>query len=260
MTLALHGYPDWQNPLATADLSSLQTNPTIGIFSNFNSTIIDMRAFNSYALRINAATVAAGVAFNECRVTVLFGDDAALTNITYLEVFSIFTDGNGSVGFPSTNGRLNIQDAVHGPFMRVTVDNNSVQSISASIEILGHSRTIARRYVGNESSNGSFNVDNLSSQLLSVSGAGLGAGAFVDHLLRMAPGPVTVNILGNPGALQVAFFLPSGTQFFFFNTVGGTNFITPMNFPRTAVRLRVTDISGAGNSYYAYVTSGRENW
>ena len=56
MTLPLHGFQDWQNPLHTADLQTDVNSTNINAGAQFTLPVFDMRFYQSFNLMVSATS------------------------------------------------------------------------------------------------------------------------------------------------------------------------------------------------------------
>ena len=260
MTLPLHDFPDWQQSLQTADLAQSVTNQALNAGNFFSLPVQDMRAYSSFSVQVEVSTVAAPTAYNGIGIVMDWRDAASVGNAIYEDVYWIFPKGVGGGVFNTDNGRFECQDAVHGPFCRVTLFNNGVDNCTTDIRLFGNSRALGRRYVQNTPNTGGVAVD-MQSSILIANGSNLGPGATETKLLRMAPGPVTVVLqTGAAGPYTFNMFDPLGLLFYQEVVAAGAAPIHDIILPRCAVRFAAVNTAGVANGYFASLVSGRDNW
>lgn len=259
MTAALHGFPDWQTSLRTADLVSIGDTQTIIAGGGNVATIFDMRAYSSYSTNLLALCNAAATNWNPITITISWYPDQAASTTLYSETYQIFADSSGSVGFPAAYGRFFLQDAIHGPWFTVSVSNNGPMDITLVTNVLGNSRSIGRRYVQNPSTY----IDSVtvadSGLLLSVAPV-LAGGASLDTIIPMAPGSVGMRMQTIAKAGVFAFFTPRNVSIQGYNMALGLESHSVTQLPRTAVRANITNSAGAVGQFVWEIASGRDNW
>lgn len=260
MTLPLHDFPDWQRDLATADLIVNQSSQALNAGNFLNLAAQDLRPYSSFAVEVDVTTNAAPTAWNGIGISIGWKDLASLGKAIYDDVYFIIPKGVGGA-FATDNGRFELQDAVHGPFLFVSLFNAGVDNCTATINLYGNSRALGRRYVQNVAvASGGFSIDVSSSQLLSVNSTPLGAGAVIETAVRMAPGVAYTRMQSVVGAMIFQYFTPNGKEINGFNVAAGQDLHTDLALPRSAVICRVTDTSGAPNNYQWMLTTSRTSW
>jgi hypothetical protein len=255
VTLALHGFQDWQQSLQTADLSVNISSQAIGAHNFFNSQVFDMRQYSSYALMFEIKTVAAATQYDHVSITMVWTSDAAATQIEFEENYHIFAQDSAFGAFQSDYGRFEIQDMVHAAFLQVVVENDSPDNCTANFNFYGMSRTIARRYLANPFAFSGVGIDFNDRLLVAQTNTAIGAGVTHNYLLRMAPGRASVQWFCAAATVQFHLFMPDGTGFFIWQPAAGVSLYQDIALPRSAVRLAVFNFGGAGTTYHAFVAA-----
>jgi hypothetical protein len=269
MTAALHGFPDWQTSLNTADLVVNQAgNPLNGGGGFFNIGPFDMRLYSSYSVMAEVKTNALATGYNHISMTMIWTSDLGGTNIVYEENFHWFAQDSGFGAFQTDYGRIENQDTIHGPYLRVVFENGGPDNSTCNFNFYGNSRTIARRYLANPFAFSGVGIDFNDRMLVSVLSVALAAGASHNYILRMAPGRASVQFFNNVATGQFQIFMPDGTGTFIWQPAAGVSLYQDITLPRSATRLRVFNFGGAGITYHAIVcaefpeggTGGEWSW
>lgn len=260
MTLPLHGFPDYQRSLQTADLVVSATNQALNAGGFFNLPIQDMRLYSSFILQMDVTTVAAPTAYNGIAVVCDWRDAAALGNPVFEDVHWIFPRGVGGGVFNCDNGRFEQQDAVHGPYLSIALFNNGVDNCTTNIRLFGHTRSLGRCYVRNTPNTGGVAVDERSTVLF-AGNAFIGPGAFQDNLIRMAPGPASLMLItGAASTMTFQLYTPRGDLVYSEPVAAGATQLRQWDLPKTALKFEIINTGGANNNYTAAITANGQDW
>jgi hypothetical protein len=259
MTLPLHGFADWQTSLRTADLQSLQSGVIVNSIDSANSPELDMRAYSSYSIAISATTTGVPTGIGNVEISIGWYVDPVIGGIIWEEYYEIFPRNVAGGVFLNTNGGLLVQDSVHGPYLFVIIQNLGPDQISLDITVLGNSRTLSRRYVAPYENSGSamFNTD---ASMPNVASAAIGAGLTVNFMWPIAPGLKTLFVQTLTSPMLYQFFTPSGRFIGFIRTIVGAEFIQQIAFPRTAVRVQITNTGAIGGIATIGGATTAETW
>lgn len=103
----------------------------------------DMRQFSSFYFSANASTTALTATSPPIQVSMTWL--ALHAGVTYLDTWEFFVNGSNSNQF--FGGTFSAQDVVHGPFLQITIANNSpTQTISYNFSLVGTSRVLPGPY------------------------------------------------------------------------------------------------------------------
>lgn len=245
--------------MMTADLVQSATNQQVNAGNFFNLPQQDMRLYSSFSVQVEVTTVGNATAWNGIGIALDWRDQAGVGNAIYEDVYWIFPRSPGGA-FAQENGRFECQDAVHGPYLNVALFNNGVDNVTTDIRLFGNTRSLGRRYVQNTPNTGGVSIDPLSSLLVSDGVTPLGAGAAINRIARLAPGIAYTRMQSLGGTMNFDYITPDGRTIEGFGLAAGQDLHTSLALPRTAVRCRVTDTSGAANNYQWFLTTTRNNW
>lgn len=259
MTLPLHGFQDWQNPLHTADLLTDTTSTNINGGGDFVTPIVyDMRNYQSCSIMVSASDTGAATSFGSVTFTVSWWANAAGSQIVYKEKYEFFPENN-TAGFASAFGRVMIHDAVHGPYMTIVVHNGGADQILFAWRILGNTRTIGKRYLINCSvSDGATSED--ASGVIPEIVANLAAGATVDQVIPISPGPAFMRVFTQGAAGTFTAFSPRGAKVLEFIQAAGVAIYPLVALPRSALRLHVVNTGAVLAQYVWTVSQSTEAW
>lgn len=259
MTLPLHGFPDWQGSLQTADLVSINQFQVVNAGAAFSSSVFDTRIYSSYSIKVDTTANVIATAFNPWNISVTWTADPAGTQVVYREKYQIFGDGLGSVAFPWNYGRLELQDAVHGAYLFVTCTNAGTDQGLVTISVYGNSRSLGRRYVTNSATTVPSSVD-LDTGLLMSTTVNNGAGVQTNAIMPLSPGPALVHRLAGASPYSLTFVTGTGAFIVQFQCPAGSENYNEIYLPRSAVRVNFNNVGGVIGALVLHVTSGRDNW
>jgi hypothetical protein len=121
---------------------SLPAHGTTTILTNF-----DVRPFTSYYFDIFASGPVTPTAYNTVTVTLTFQDGQGQD--CYVDTYEFFVSQAGA--FPFASGTVMIQDKIHGPVVKIALQNNNNDIINIGGGILiGTSRDISQPFVRQE--------------------------------------------------------------------------------------------------------------
>lgn len=249
MSLPLHDFPDWQASLDTADLVVNLTSQALGGGGFVNSVILDMRSYSSYSLTVKVTTNAAATQYNQIQIYTFWTQDNAGATRMYMDNFEIFAADAGFGAFTSVFGRFDIQDAVHGAFLQISVVNTGADNCTLDLNIYGNSRTIARRYLSNPSWFDGIGSGFNDRALLGEIGTAIGAGVTVSRLLRLAPARASFILFNALATVQWRLLRPDGTTIGIWQPAAGVALAFDYSLPRTATRLTINNFGGAGTTF-----------
>lgn len=198
------------------DITTLHTLPATNVATSYTTPVIDVRAYNSYGLRLTAE----GGTFLDTdmlSVTLVFYADAAATTALFIDQYAIFrTNIAGSLS------PIKITDQMHGGWMTVAVSDrfSSPRDVDVAFTLVGSWRPLANTYLRTQETGMLYNrlaalaaagVDSRAAELaygramavFSASGAGTmqirldgtGAGETVYELALAAAGRTTQEIV-----------------------------------------------------------------
>jgi len=214
MTVPMHGYPDWQNPLATTEQLTVVETSVVAPAGSISTGVIDMRPYSSCDIVTQATVVGAPTAFGTVLVTVqwsIFDDE---TDICWRDGHTTHPFSNGGGAFDVLPLTVYAQDNVRGPYLVVRTFNLGPDSVNANIIVYGSSRTLSGPSVRQDRSTGVAAVGSVSPLLISETTA-VAIGATRTTPLAMAPGlahisvtataaPATVTLTGASGRLVLS--------------------------------------------------------
>lgn len=259
MTLPVHGFTDWQGSLQTADLISANVGQNVNAGAFFTSSIFDMRGFSSYSSKVDTVLTGAATSFGAVNIVFSWTMDSAGTLPIYTETYQIFPNTLGSATFPNVYGRLVLQDAVHGPYLFITVNNAGPDQLFATISVTGNSRSLGRRYVQNLPT-GSATGDPATYGRLYATAYGLAAGNSQTAIFPMSVGPVGIRFQVVTSTAVINLTAPDGNLIHAYNMGVGTDAHLVEYFPRCAVKMTLTNNGGVAGAGVVEFSAGRENW
>lgn len=235
----------------TYDRVLLATSPTILTGGTFTTAVIDMRAYQGCMLSFLISTVTiTPAAFNPARINVDWYMDAAGTDRVFNDSYEILALQIGGT-FVCNNGKLNIQDIVHGPFLKVTVYMAGPDSITATIEINGTSRSFGTIYM--EEIDGYPPDPTLvlwDGVLVNISQQSLAAAAVKNTSMRMAPGNVAIRMSTGTMPYSFTFHMGSLTEVEVFTLAASAVTRQNLIFPKRSVWVAAQN-TGAGAGIYS---------
>lgn len=107
--------------------------------------VIDMRPWQSYYLTVTATRNGVATNYNPITARIVWFSDAAGTTPIYADVYE-FWALRSAAPFQTFGGRLTAQDALHGPFMQVIINNLGVDVCDVNYELVGTTRNIPAPY------------------------------------------------------------------------------------------------------------------
>lgn len=249
MTLPFTDYPDWQSPLAQAQLVKVANATNIGGGGSANLTGIDMRNYESYQLMIDALGPNPATNFNPMDVVISFTEDVAHTMCVYSEHYSWFSQPAGGAVFLTPGGRLHYMDAVRGPFLKVSISNRGPDSVGVTTNLYGSSRMSANRLI--RETNTLTVADNTNSVDLidSLGLVTLAAAASVRYVSRLHMGRTWLRLAANTTDHTFQLLDTFTNQKEIYTVVAGTVQRAEMIWPDRAMRVTVTNIGGVNGQH-----------
>lgn len=254
MTIPLHGYPDWQQPLATTEKLATTGTGVVAPAASITTGVIDMRPYSSCDIVTQATVVGAPTAFGTILVTMqwsMFDDE---TNICW-------RDGHTTHPFSNTGGAFDVlpltvyaQDNVRGPYLVVRLFNLGPDNVNASILVYGNSRTLSGPSVRQDRSTGAAAVGAVSPLLISET-TNVAVGATRTTPLALAPGLAHLTIAATAAPANVTLTGASGRLIV--NLAGIASFREQIILPDESTILRVANAGGVIMTQTAYLDSLR---
>lgn len=259
MTLPLHGFQDWQNPLHTADLQTDVLSTNINAGAAFTSAVFDMRGYQSMSLMMSAiSNVSPPTGFGNMCYQIQWWANAAGTQIVYEERYSIFPQGAGGA-FASSRGRAMHRGPVLGPYMSITIANAGPDQIGAAYRVLGNTKPVyARTYINTDINGQSFLDDDEGA--FSYSAVGVAVAATVNFIVPMRKGLLNVEFIATVGPWTISFTTPNGTIIYFDNALAAGNTIAQFVTPNSALKLAAFNGGGGVANIQALLSSEQRNW
>lgn len=259
MTLALHGYPDWQRKLATADLQVTAQSTSLATLTSIQTAILDVRAYSSFVLRVNAQMVPVPVAWGHIYISVEWFADAAGTLIVHQDTYRTIPSSNAGTAFDNAAFDLSVGDAIRGPYVQVTEYNAGPQTVAAEIVFLGTSRQLGRRYLRQNQQDASGVFRETSGPLLST-GTVLGAGVAVTLPIRCTNGAALLTLdTGAGGTYLYSLSTPDGRGLYRQNVAAGSYTPVTIQIPDTASLFMAQNTGAAPNNFIAiFSQDGRD--
>lgn len=191
MTLPLIDYPDFQRPLASAEVVKVSQQASVGGGGLIGPFISDMRNYVSVALVCTAITPGVPTAYGSVDVLLAWCEDAAGAIPIFTETFCFWSQPAGGAVFLTPGGRLMFQDACRGPYLSVTLSSRSPNPIDLTARVYGASRSLGNRIV--KEHDVSVTVSSTDSDVLASTGVvTTAAGAISQYPLQLHEGPVWV--------------------------------------------------------------------
>lgn len=226
--------------------------------SNQSASNLDLRGYSSYMVVITATKqgfTSANIDPVEVRLD-WFDQDGFFT---YTEEFMWFADDRGGVLTPQNYGTFEIQDAVHGEFLNVTITNRgAIDNLSYSGEVRGSVRELGRQYLRNAISTtvgflGATPGMSDTTILLASNQNIAAAGTFV-ALMPLRPG--AAHLWLNCTALGIIVNIDDPTNTNLIYQTGGVAGNSDYRFiaPSSALRFNFNNTSGGAISIFATVT------
>lgn len=254
MTTPLHGHPDWQESLGTAELLVTQTNQNIAATNSLTTAVLDMRPYSSFGVSTLAIVNAAITAFNASMLSMTWYDDSVLTNQIYRDSYATINFNSTASAFDCTNGRATLQDNVRGPFCVVDFFNAGPQQAIMDLIVYGNSRDVGGRTLREEFGNFTF-PQPWTSAILASDAFVIGAGVTRTRVLPMAPGLANINLNAAAAPANVTLTGAGGRVFWIAN--GVVNLRETIALPDETSILRFTNAGGVNLTGSMYVTATR---
>lgn len=245
MTLPLHGFQDWQNPLHTGDLQTDVSSTNVNGGNQFTTGVFDMRPYQTASIMFSAlSNVIPKTQFGHVDVQVLWYANAAGTQIIYQDRYPFFPQGAGGA-FATDLGRVMLRCPVMGPYMTLQFSNNGADQVAFAWRILGNTKPCERRHLINTDINGhtAFNRD--AGQLVSIN-ANLGAGLSTYVTVPIYQGVVGMRLQAVTQPFIFQFTAPDGSSIQGWNIAAGSENHQLQAYPRMGAIANVIN-TGAGN-------------
>lgn len=110
-----------------------------------SATVIDVREWVSYYLTVNGTRNGVATNYNAVAVRIIWFADSAGTNVIYADTYEFWALRSVGV-FSTIGGKLIGQDALHGPFMQIIVNNLGPDTVDVSYVLSGTTRSIPGPY------------------------------------------------------------------------------------------------------------------
>lgn len=247
MTLALHGFNDWQDPLHTADLQTAVQTLSIVTGATSQTAIFDMRPYSSFGINLTAVShTPPQTNWNGIAYSVEWYSDAAGSQPIYEDSGKFLVQDSGGA-FVTRFGTVEINDAVHGPYMQVTIVNQGPDTNDVSYRIFGNSRSMGRRYLINKPNGINPTVTGIEGILPPIGGF-VAPGATFTNAQPMLPGQCTLSVQTGNSAFTVLLTDPTGVGFWQTNIPANANNNYFLPLPRSAFLVKLTN-TGAANVF-----------
>jgi len=219
------------------DITTLHTLPSTNVATSYTTPLIDVRAYNSYGLRLTAQ----GGSFLDTdmlSVTLTFYADSAGTTALFIDQYAIFkTNIAGSLS------PLKITDQMHGGWMTVTVEDRfaTPRDVDIAFTLVGSWRPLGSTYLRTQETGMLYNrlASNVAAAGTDSRPAELGYGRAMVVLSGTAIGTMQIRLDGT-GAGETVYEL----------TLAAAGRVTQeIVLPRIQSYVVITNTSGAVNSY-----------
>lgn len=231
--------------------------PGTGVFApgttDSSATLLDMRGYTSYNIRILAFKPNTSAALDAVRVNIAWLDD---TNFIYHEIYTWWADDQGGGNPPNQNdGIFELQDSVHAQYVTVNVTNISGENLSWSGEVRGSVRPLGRAYVRSVNN---FPISGPVNDTIYRFADGALAGGNTDTFaFPLRPGFAHLWISPSVVGLFVSFRDPESNVLIFQLTCAGGNNNIDVVMPSTAVKLEVFNNTGGAIAYTGAIISDK---
>ena len=246
MTLALHGFPDWQTSLNTGDLQVVTSNQAVGGGGFVFLDQLDMRLYSSCIIRADCLLSVAPTVFNPVELDVQWCEDVAGTTTTWEDAVHFFAGNNTGSGFDSDTGRLLLQDVVHGPYLQVLLGHNGADDCAFTLTVYGHTRSIPGQYLMETRASlaGSTDVADLVVANIATT-VGVGLSKF--HTTRVNPGKAYLLLTAAGAPVTLTMFHADGRTLDQF--VAAVAVRQEIHLPRAGLKFQVANAGGALATY-----------
>lgn len=259
MTLALHGYPDWQRPFNTGDLSFDSGQQTLFAGNSYTSALLDMRPYNTFGASFDIRRGGVDANPREMRCHFGWANDGFETGQIWEDSYSIHAQNATAGGGACDNGILYVQGPVLGPYMRVSMTNTSPVTLTGEAVVIGNSRTapgmFAREVAAALGGSTARDDERLISELINV-----GAGATVLRCLKLRVGRVWMRFESTTALGTFTLTAADGTLMETIAPAAGVVSRTEMVFGRQSMQLRINNATGAAANYRATIVHQPDIW
>lgn len=209
MTIAIHGYPDWQPGLGTTEVIALQALQAVAAGNALTTALIDMRPYSSFGILAETSVGAAPAAFNTSGMTMTWYLDTGLSNKIWQDGWAVHNFNQTASPFDVAMNQSMIQDNVRGPYLIVSFANNGPQIANMSFSVYGSSRTVSGRSL-RELNGVTTGIQQASLSTLLYFSGNVAAGVTRSMPVPMAPGGAMIVANSGAGANGVTITGASG--------------------------------------------------
>ncbi len=219
---------------------------TLNAAGEVKGPVIDVRPWSSYYLTVFAErTAGAATAYNPVTIRMVWFSDANGSIPIYADVYEIFALRTAAP-FLTRGGKLFGQDALHGPFMQVIINNLGPDSLNVNYELLGTTRTLPGPYMREMSAGLPPDTRNPDNFIVNpedgVTGIiAPGADFFIPGWMRYGKAHWRVS---TSQAFTLAFFAGSTTPEFYGQTFGPGTFEGDIEVPKRSTLVRIHNSAG----------------
>lgn len=256
MSLPLHGFPDWQDPLHTGDLQTDVQFQPLAIFQSFDTPVYDMRAYQSMSLMASlVANPGPKTNFGDFEFQMNWFANAAGTQIIYQDRYAWLPQGAGA-GVATSTGRTMYRGPVMGPYLKMTAFSNNNYTCDFSWRLLGNTKPTTQREIINTDVNGQAANDQ-DIGCLGRFNNNLAAAGNTAVPYPLAPGPAIVSLIAGAAPLKFEFNSANNNTFQTYDLPANTEQHPLVILPKTAFVVVITNTGGVLGSYLIEVTSAR---
>lgn len=254
MTASLHGFPDWQTALNTADLESYSDLQTILNGASFSSPIFDMRPYQSYYIQSKSVISNITAAFNNVTTQLIWWNDSVGSVDIYRENYTVhpFYANASVVDVPYD--ALNIQGPVQGPYLQVILQNGGPAANVCSVRVLGNSRSLPGTFVRETGIVSPIVYSSTDTKLIDFVQS-INGGVTVTKPLRISPSQVYVSLLTTGQQGIFTFTAADGQTVDQFVVPPNTTLRQMIQFPRQSIRVGVQNTAGVAATYVVRATA-----
>lgn len=259
--MPLQDYPDWQQPLAQAEIVTENLTYTIaaGGASHLGGAY-DMSSYRSFTMTIRAYSTAAATAFNRLFLVIQwFSPGAPGSPFQFVEEYD-FRAGDSSLGaFTTQDGGVRIEDRCHGGAVQYQLFNFGVNQVTVLSTLYGSTRERPERYLRGFDAVAPDSLGSSMSHLADVQGAVTGGGAFTYYPMKLYEGRVRLRYATVTTQHTISLIQPNGTSIQSDIVAAGVTLEKEVLFPAKSMAIEVIN-NGAGNGTHRIQVIGqREN-
>ena len=240
--------------IATAAIPfSALGNPPSSLASGatFTTPFIDLSAFQSYILTLQAFTLTGLTNFNPVSVTLKWVI-APFNQTVRDEFYEFFSNQSGVVtGDCSDNGQLIVSDQCHGNWLQITLHNDGPDTVHIGMGVAGNSRQMGSPYVREDDVLGAATSRSADNLLLDQVRVNVAAGVAEKWGTRIGCGRVLFRMTANTQIFNFDIIIPGASVITErFVVAANTTALQEYILPNRGAQFTITN-TGAANGPYA---------